>query len=722
MTVETETSRVSYTGSGSTGPFTIPFYFIQNEDIVAIKRTIADGTEETLTITTDYTLSGAGSEAGGTLTLVSSLSSSYQLIIYRDPQVLQEARFPRNDKFPAATNERVVDLLTMIAQRHSDLLERSIRLTDGDTSGAAMLLPVKTARASMFLAFDADGEVTASPGTDGVGGALAVALAASSGSSLVGFLQSGSAASLTVQEKLRQTKAMVDFITDNTIRAAVIAGTNVADLTTYVQAALDSGYNLDLQGYTFYANNLTDSDAGKSLVSTVGIGRIVKNANGALFTSSGDNYTCINVSFRGDASSPVYTGDGAVFTGDHPVLINCGSRWMAGRALKCTGSHAQVCGTCDIYQTTDATATGYDIEIGVSGTLTTYHELHGIYSSQPTGGILLTDTGSHTIVGGEFGKLKIDAGTSPSGVNGGKTIGARILGDVSVEISNAVFSANQFGAITFTLEAGTSACCVDVSNKWPAVGHTVVNNGNANNLIMREVSSGSTNQIKFGDDSDFGTMRISPSSPGQFVFTELGVVNNSGVRFRNAADNGEDGAITFSVAGDLGITNSGTNRTITYATTGTASGSRHQFLVNGSRRVLTDNNGTQFEGATGATANIKQATSLLSAVSGATVTATNLIPDGAFVLGVTTRITTTLGVSNGTTGYAVGDSGDPNRWGDIVGTASGTTSNNTNATANFTGAYIAADSVIITAAGGNFDGTGAIRVVVLYIDTTAPTS
>lgn len=270
------------------------------------------------------------------------------------------------------------------------------------------------------------------------------------------FLQSGSAASLTVQEKLRQTKAMVDFITDESIRAAVIAGTNVADLTTYVQAALDSGYNLDLQGYTFYANNLTDNDASKSLVSTVGIGKIIKNANGALFTSSGANYTCINVSFRGDAASPTYTGDGAVFTGNHPILINCGSRWFSGRALKCTGGHAQIYGTCDIYQTTDATASGYDIEIGVSGTATLYHELHGIYTSQSTGGILATDVGSMAILGGEFGKLNIAAGTSPAGVNGGTTLGARILGNIDVGISNATFNGCHVGAVTATFAAGTS--------------------------------------------------------------------------------------------------------------------------------------------------------------------------------------------------------------------------------------------------------------------------
>jgi hypothetical protein len=124
----------------------------------------------------------------------------------------------------------------------------------------------------------------------------------------------------------------------------------------------------------------------------------------------------------------------------------------------------------------------------------------------------------------------------------------------------------------------------------------------------------------------------------------------------------------------------------------------------------------------GVTTNIKYATTLLSALSGASVTATGLIPDGAFVLGVVTRITTTFGATGGTTGYQVGDGSDADRWGAIATITSGTTSNNANATANFTGAFTAANDVVITAVGGNFDGTGALRVTVSYIDLTAPTS
>lgn len=140
MTVEATTNRISYTGSGSTGPFSVPFYFLEDDDLTVIKTTIADGTEETLVLTTDYTVSGAADPNGGSVTLVSSLSSSYKLVIIRDPDRLQSAAYPRNDPFPAATHERVVDKLTMLVQRLRDLVDRSFRLSDGDTSGISLTM------------------------------------------------------------------------------------------------------------------------------------------------------------------------------------------------------------------------------------------------------------------------------------------------------------------------------------------------------------------------------------------------------------------------------------------------------------------------------------------------------------------------------------------------------------------------------------------------------
>ena len=140
MTIETTANRISYTGSGTTGPFSFPYYFLADGDLTVIKTTIADGTEETLTLTTDYTVSGAGEAAGGSVTLVATLSSSYKLTIIRDPDILQPADYPANDRFPSATHEEALDRATMIMQRLDDLIDRSFRLSDGDVSGISLIL------------------------------------------------------------------------------------------------------------------------------------------------------------------------------------------------------------------------------------------------------------------------------------------------------------------------------------------------------------------------------------------------------------------------------------------------------------------------------------------------------------------------------------------------------------------------------------------------------
>jgi hypothetical protein len=112
----------------------------------------------------------------------------------------------------------------------------------------------------------------------------------------------------------------------------------------------------------------------------------------------------------------------------------------------------------------------------------------------------------------------------------------------------------------------------------------------------------------------------------------------------------------------------------------------------------------------------RQAKATLTAPTGATVVATGLIPDGALLFGVTTRINTALGVTGAVKGYTVGTVEDPDLWGSLTGT------NTTKSTSSkdFTDAaasklYLAASDVVITATGGTFDGTGEIEVIAHYM-------
>jgi hypothetical protein len=299
----------------------------------------------------------------------------------------------------------------------------------------------------------------------------------------------------SVQTKLEQYVSVKDF-------GAV--GDGVADDTAAVQAAIDSGEPIVFPAGSYACGPLTQSTNFQRFYAD-GFVKIQKNANGVLFTSTGNYVQFEGIQFIGTG----FTGDNVNLTGNHPTLTNCASFGTPGRALKATGAQVQIFGTCGIYATTDATASGFDIEIGVSGTATLYHQLMNVYTSQATGGILLTDVGSHVIVGGQFGKLSILSGTSPAGVNGGITSSARILGDVNVSLSNSVFSGNQFSNQTITFASGTSQHCLDSSNLL--ISATIVNNGNANSPIIKSIGTGSPSGIilQYGSDAFNSTIRYS---------------------------------------------------------------------------------------------------------------------------------------------------------------------------------------------------------------------
>lgn len=303
-------------------------------------------------------------------------------------------------------------------------------------------------------------------------------------------------------------------------------GDGVTDDTAALQAAINTGKDVVFPAGTYLSGPLTQTTNFQRF-HAIGQVTIAKNADGVLLTSSGIYVELNGLQFIGTG----FTGDNINSTGSNPRFINCSSYGTPGRAIKATGSHVQILGTSGIFATTDATSNGFDIEIGVSGTATLYHELHGVYSSQATGGILMTDVGSHTIIGGQFGKLSILSGTSPAGVNGGKTIGARILGDVTVNLSNSIFSSNQFGSVTVTFGAGTSQHTLDVSNN--TIGTTIVNNGNANSIIQRITSAGSTMDISVGASTWTNTTKY--YSDGDIEFSgRLVIPNNKNLRIRDA--------------------------------------------------------------------------------------------------------------------------------------------------------------------------------------------
>jgi hypothetical protein len=127
----------------------------------------------------------------------------------------------------------------------------------------------------------------------------------------------------------------------------------------------------------------------------------------------------------------------------------------------------------------------------------------------------------------------------------------------------------------------------------------------------------------------------------------------------------------------------------------------------------------KLEGPNGEAMVWKRASEELTGLSGASVDTSGdaRFPANCTGIAVGVRTTTALGTGNGTTGYEVGVAGDTTRFGTVVGTAADQTNEG-----HSVDDYSALSVVRLTATGGNFDGNGAVRVSIFYLQASAPTS
>lgn len=151
MTVSTEVSSVSYDGDNVTLKYPIPFYFLLDTDLL-VSRVNVDGTELVLALGSDYTVTGAGDEEGGELTLAAPIPLTIRLLIDRDPPVTQETAYQANDPFPAKEHEKALDKLTMLLQRVSRTFFNAIHYPLFESIDGT--LPRRSERLGMLMGFN----------------------------------------------------------------------------------------------------------------------------------------------------------------------------------------------------------------------------------------------------------------------------------------------------------------------------------------------------------------------------------------------------------------------------------------------------------------------------------------------------------------------------------------------------------------------------------------
>ena len=136
MSLTSTTNRNTYTGNGATATYAYGFkVFDQAHLVVTVKNT--SGVETTLTITTDYTVTGVGSSSGGNIVLVNAsqawltggyLTSGYTLTVRRVVPLTQTTDVRNQGDFYAEAHEDRFDKLVMADQQQQDEIDRSVKL------------------------------------------------------------------------------------------------------------------------------------------------------------------------------------------------------------------------------------------------------------------------------------------------------------------------------------------------------------------------------------------------------------------------------------------------------------------------------------------------------------------------------------------------------------------------------------------------------------------
>lgn len=206
---------IQYAGNGVTTIFAFPYKFTANTDLTVV-TTVSD-VDTTKTYAADYTVSGAGVDAGGSVTFITAPAAGVTVSIYRDVPETQSVDYVSQDNFPAETHEGALDRLAMFCQDLSARLARTMRFP---RTNAAQAEITKLERASKFFAFDSDGEPVFLDGTE----------SAPSDASLSLVTATGSTTARGLAARFGEVVNVKDF-------GAI--GNGVADDTAAIQAAIN---------------------------------------------------------------------------------------------------------------------------------------------------------------------------------------------------------------------------------------------------------------------------------------------------------------------------------------------------------------------------------------------------------------------------------------------------------------------------------------------------
>ena len=225
MAVQSDTSRIQYTGNNSTvTTYAVPFVFLEASHLSAVARVTATGVESAVALTNH---TGVGDINGGTVRTAVAVPATSTLAISRTVPATQTTQYQEGGDFPAASHERALDKLTMAVQQVARAVARTVRLTDGAPDSAALLsVP------NRYFGTDDTGAIALISGTDTPAGTLTNANIASDAAILGSKLADASIAA--------NTKLMDGTISNSKITTGAVTTPKILDLNVTTAKIADS--------------------------------------------------------------------------------------------------------------------------------------------------------------------------------------------------------------------------------------------------------------------------------------------------------------------------------------------------------------------------------------------------------------------------------------------------------------------------------------------------
>jgi len=480
MTVSSTTTKVSASGDGATAAFAYTFKVFADADLQVIIRSSA-GVEVVKTLTTHYTVSGAGDDDGGTVTFTAGNipASGETVVIRRALALTQGTDYVENDPFPAESHEAGLDRLTFLTQQLTEKIDRSLKLpVSADIASIAVTLP--TPVADSYFRWDAAGTALVNSSTAagqnlGSDGTVLLPYYSYSADPNTGMYRIGAD-----NIGLAVGGSKVVDVTSTGINSTVIGATTPAAGTF---SSITSGGDV-----------LSDTDSTDSLGSTG-----VRWAN--LFVDDITVTTAVT-------AAGVITGATVEATGDTSASDNAAMGYTAGEGLILTGQGSST----DVTIKNSADATVISVPTGTT--------------NATFGGSIVSDTDSTDDIGTtgvRWKELFVDDIT----MGGDQTIGGNltVTGDLTIngttvtndatnvtvkdfliEInSGAAASANDMGIIMERGSTGDNAVILwDESGDYFQVGTTTATGGSSGNLTVADGQLHADGLVLSGTSSNLG--------------------------------------------------------------------------------------------------------------------------------------------------------------------------------------------------------------------------